>query len=183
MFVDGYPAGELLGGGQPRGTSLGVASNTGLAKTQPSFDGKLQTGTWCCARGSWPSSPGGGPGGEQSPIPGCTGWARGLLQPWPCPEPPACREPPPPRDDLSPSPVCHRGARSSVRLRRGRREGKKHIVLINPSKILSFLPRFPSPRAAAGALPARGRQGQAGTAISLLIFCRCLFLAPRLNIL
>lgn len=176
MFVDGYPTGELPGGGQLRGTSLGVASDTGLAKTQLSFDGKLQTGTWCCTHGSQPSSPGGGPGGEQSPVPGCMGWVRGLLQPWPCPEPPACREPPPPRDDLSPSPVCHRRARSSVRLETGGGgKGKKRVVLIKPSKILSFLPCFPSPRAAAGALPARGRQGQAGTAISLLIFAVAYF--------
>ena len=50
-------------------------------------------------------------------------------------------------------------------------EGRENrVVLIKPSEILSFLPCFPSSRAAAGALPARGRQGQAGTAISLLIF-------------
>lgn len=52
---------------------------------------------------------------------------------------------------------------------------EKRVVLIKPSKILSFLPCFSSPCAAAGALPARGRQGQAGTAISLLIFAVAYF--------
>lgn len=52
---------------------------------------------------------------------------------------------------------------------------KTRDVLIKPGKFLSFLLCFPSSRAAAGALPARGRQGQAGTAISLLIFAVAYF--------
>lgn len=50
-------------------------------------------------------------------------------------------------------------------------EGReKGVVLIKPSKILSFLMWFPSSCVATGALPARGRQGQAGTAIFLAYF-------------
>lgn len=121
----------------------------------------------------------------QSPILGCVGWARICSSPggtgrasrqlWPCLEPPACRETAHPRDDLSPSPVCHRGARSSERLEMGAEGGEKHVVLIKPSKILSFLTCFPSSRAAAGAPPVRGRQGQAGTTIFLLIFAVAYF--------
>lgn len=99
VFADGYPAGELLGWGRLRGTSLGVASTTGLAKSQPSFDGKPRLGTWCCARGSRLSSPGDGPGREQSPC-----WAawggRGVHS---SPETPVCGETPP-----RPGMICHR---------------------------------------------------------------------------
>lgn len=150
----------------------------GLAKTHPSFDGTPWLGTWSSACGSW-----GVPIGGQSPILGCVGWARICSSPggtgrasrqlWPCLESPACGETAHPRDDLSPSPVCHRRARSSERL--GAEGREKHVVLIKPSKILSFLTCFPSSCAAAGAPPVRGRQGQAGTAIFLLIFAVAYF--------
>lgn len=57
----------------------------------------------------------------------------------------------------------------------GAEGGENHVVLIKASKILSFLTCFPSSRAAAGAPPVRGRQGQAGTAIFLLIFAVAYF--------
>lgn len=57
----------------------------------------------------------------------------------------------------------------------GAEGGENHVLLIKPSKILSFLTCFPSSRAAAGAPPVRGRQGQAGTAIFLLIFAAAYF--------
>lgn len=107
--------------------SLAVVSNT--AGTRLSFDGTPWLGTRSSVRGSC-----GVPIGGQSPILGCLEWAgicsspggtgRASRQLWPCPEPPACRETAHPRDDLSPSPVCHRGARSLESPEMGAEEGE-----------------------------------------------------------
>lgn len=179
MFAD---VGELWEWGLHREPAWLLCLTRGWPKPIGALIGTPWLGTQSSARGSW-----GVPVGEQSPILGCVGWARirsslggtgrASHQPWPCPEPPARRETAHPRDDLSPSPVCHRGARSSERLEigGGGKGREKHVVLIKPSKILSFLTCFPSSRVAAGAPPVRGRQGQAGTTIFLLIFAVAYF--------
>lgn len=137
------------------------------------------------AHGAAPGAPGVSPSGDRAPS-----WAAWGGQGFtPAPEgqagPLASRgrawnqqraEKPP-----TPGMICHRvlcvtaGLAPRRGWRRGRREGKKHVVFIKPSKTLSFLTCFPSSRAAAGAPPVRGRQGQAGTTIFLLIFAVAYF--------
>lgn len=145
-------------------------------------------GTRSSARGSW-----GVPVGEQSPILGCVGRTRirsspggpgrASHQPWPCPEPPACRETAHPRDDLSPSPVCHRGARSSERLEIGG-GGKGKTRRFNKTQQKPLVPDMLPQLACGSGSSASARPAGAGRDHDFpAYFCRCLFLAPRLNIL
>lgn len=171
---------------KPQGASPVVVFNTGMAKTHPSFGGTSRLGTRSSARGSW-----GVPVGGQSPILGCVGRARihsspggtgrASRQPWPCLEPAACRETAHPGDDLSPSPVCHRGARSSERLETGAEGGEKtrrfHKTQQNPL-VPDVLPQLPcGSGSSAGARPAGAGRDHDFPAY----FCRCLFLAPCFN--